>query len=156
MRFSPWKIGKYTRWASCWDQYSCVSAISEDCHLCTKISKRRTIMQATVLTLYASTDVKISLHHTYFSFLAMQNREGHCWNNGKEIYMRGKSCCCSMRDHVFYGSTGCQFFKRGVQSWKDFCLKIDIPKGNYWILRIGLMERCQKSGIILVIKWFKN
>ena len=32
MRFSPWKIGKYTRWASCWDQYSWVSAIPEDCH----------------------------------------------------------------------------------------------------------------------------
>ena len=48
MRFSPWKIGKYTRWASCWDQYSWVAAIPEDCHLCTEISKRRTIMQATV------------------------------------------------------------------------------------------------------------
>ena len=32
----------------------------------------------------------------------------------------------------------------GVQNWKDFCLKINIPKGNYWILRIGLMGRCQK------------
>ena len=50
MRFSPWKIGKYTRWASCWDQYSWVSAIPEDCHFCTEISKRRTIMQATVPT----------------------------------------------------------------------------------------------------------
>ena len=49
MRFSPWKIGKYTRWASCWDQYSWVAAIPEDCHLCTEISKRRTIMQATVI-----------------------------------------------------------------------------------------------------------
>ena len=49
MRFSPWKIGKYTRWASCWDQYSWVSAIPEDCHLCTEISKRWTIMQATAL-----------------------------------------------------------------------------------------------------------
>ena len=49
MRFSPWKIGKYTRWASCWDQYSWLAAIPEDCHLCTKISKRRSIMQATVV-----------------------------------------------------------------------------------------------------------
>ena len=49
MRFSPWKIGKYTRWASCWDQYSWVSAIPGNCHLCTEISKRRTIMQATVV-----------------------------------------------------------------------------------------------------------
>ena len=36
-------------WASCWDQYLWVSAIPEDCQLCTEISKRRTIMQATVL-----------------------------------------------------------------------------------------------------------
>ena len=27
------------------------------------------------------------------------------------------------------------------------CLKINIPKGNYW--RIGVMGRCQKLGIIL-------
>jgi hypothetical protein len=47
MRFSPWKIGKYTR---CWDQYLWVAAIPEDCHLCTEISKRRTIMQATVVS----------------------------------------------------------------------------------------------------------
>ena len=46
---SPIKIGKYTRWASCWDQYSLVSAIPEDCHLCTEISKQQTIIQATVL-----------------------------------------------------------------------------------------------------------
>ena len=42
------------------------------------------------------------------------------------------------------GSTGCRVFKQGVQNWKDFCLKISIPKGNYWILRIGVMGRCQK------------
>ena len=29
-------------------------------------------------------------------------------------------------------------------------------KGNYWILRIGVVASCQKLGIILVIKWFKN
>ena len=27
--------------------------------------------------------------------------------------------------------TGCRVFKRGLQNWKDFCLKIDRPKGNY-------------------------
>ena len=43
-----------------------------------------------------------------------------------------------------YGNTGCGVFKRGVQNWKYFCLKINIPKGNYWILRIGVMGRCQK------------
>ena len=28
------------------------------------------------------------------------------------------------------------------------CLKINIPKGNYWILRIGVVASCQKLGII--------
>ena len=32
---------------------------------------------------------------------------------------------------------------------KDFCIKINIPKGNYWIFRIGVMGRCQKLCIIL-------
>ena len=32
---------------------------------------------------------------------------------------------------VHYGNTGCRVFKRGIQNWKDFCLKINIPKGNY-------------------------
>ena len=33
-----------------------------------------------------------------------------------------------------------------------------LPKnqGNYWILRIDAVAGCQKVGIILVIKWFKN
>ena len=38
-----------------------------------------------------------------------------------------------------YGNTGCEVFKRGVQNWKDFCLRINILKGNYSILRIGLV-----------------
>ena len=46
-------------------------------------------------------------------------------------------------------NTGCQFFKRGIQNWKDFCLKINIPIGNDWILRIGKVASCQKLGIIL-------
>ena len=35
-----------------------------------------------------------------------------------------------------YGNTGCRVFKRGF--------KINIHKENYWILRIGIMGRCQK------------
>ena len=27
-----------------------------------------------------------------------------------------------------YGNKGCRVFKQGVQNWKDFCLKINIPK----------------------------
>ena len=30
-----------------------------------------------------------------------------------------------------YGNTGCQVFKRGVPNWKDFCLKVNMLKGNY-------------------------
>ena len=43
-----------------------------------------------------------------------------------------------------YGNTGCWVYKQGVQNWKDFCPKINIPKGNYWILRIGILGKCQK------------
>ena len=37
----------------------------------------------------------------------------------------------SKKVHTHYGNTGCRVFKRGIQNWKDFCLKINIPKGNY-------------------------
>ena len=33
--------------------------------------------------------------------------------------------------------------RRGVQNWKYFCLKINMPKGNYWILRIGVTSTYQ-------------
>ena len=29
-----------------------------------------------------------------------------------------------------YGNSGYRVFKRCIQNWKDFCLKIKIPKGN--------------------------
>ena len=32
---------------------------------------------------------------------------------------------------VHYGNTGCGLFKPGVQNKKDFCLRINILKGNY-------------------------
>ena len=50
---------------------------------------------------------------------------------------------------LHYGNTGCRVFKQGVQNWKDFCLKINIPKGNDRILRIGVVASCEKLGIIL-------
>ena len=40
---------------------------------------------------------------------------------------------------IDYGNTGCEVFKRGVQNSKGFCLRINILKGNYSILRIGLV-----------------
>ena len=27
--------------------------------------------------------------------------------------------------NIIYGNTGCRVFERGVQNWKDFCLKIN-------------------------------
>ena len=39
-------------WASCWDQYSWVSAIPGNCHLYTEISKWRTIIHTTVDRVY--------------------------------------------------------------------------------------------------------
>ena len=69
MRFSQWKIGKYTRWASCWDQYSGVSAITGNCHLWTEISKRRTIMQATVCTFIINRKKKSNLLTKFFNGL---------------------------------------------------------------------------------------
>ena len=43
-----------------------------------------------------------------------------------------------------YGNTGHRVFMQRVQNWKDVCLKINISKGNYWTLRIGVIGRCQK------------
>ena len=37
-----------------------------------------------------------------------------------------------------YGNTGCGVFQQGVQNEEGFCLRINILKGNYSILRIGL------------------
>ena len=33
--------------------------------------------------------------------------------------------------YLRYGVMGCQVFKREVQNWKYFCLKINIPRGTY-------------------------
>ena len=35
---------------------------------------------------------------------------------------------CVLLSEKYYGNTGCQVFKQGVQNWKDFPLKINIPK----------------------------
>ena len=38
----------------------------------------------------------------------------------------------------------CRVFKWGVQNWKYFYLKINIPKDDHWILRIGVTGSCQE------------
>ena len=49
---------------------------------------------------------------------------------------------------VHYGNTGCQIFKGGTKL-ERFCLRINIPKGNYWILGIGVVGSCRILDIIL-------
>ena len=70
----------------------------------------------------------------------------HDWPNSFKWPTDGlDTSCCRSSDsfdiNVQYCNTGCRVFNWGIQNWKDFCLKINI---NYWILRIGLMGRCQK------------
>ena len=52
-------------------------------------------------------------------------------------------CLYTICGTVRYGSTGCLVFKRGVQNWKGFCLRINMPKGNF-----GVVVSYQKLGII--------
>ena len=51
-----------------------------------------------------------------------------------ELFHSANTQGCRMRGllgSAGYGSTGCGVFKRGIQNKKDFCIKINIPKGNY-------------------------
>ena len=43
-----------------------------------------------------------------------------------------------------YGNTGCGVFKPGIQNWKSFYVRINIPHGNYGLLTFGLMTKKQK------------
>ena len=36
-----------------------------------------------------------------------------------------------------FGNVGCGIFKWWEQNWEDFCLRIHIPKENYWIHRFS-------------------
>ena len=59
-------------------------------------------------------------------------------------------------DVAIYGNTGCWVFKGGLQNYIGFWLKINILKGNYYIFWIDVVSSCQKLGIILEKKGFKN
>ena len=81
----------------------------------------------------------------YCQFLERHNREvllyntlfrrKTCWTNHLLLQL----CHLMAFDHLDgshvpgYGNTGCRVFKWGVQNWKDFCLKINIPKESYWM-----------------------
>ena len=53
--------------------------------------------------------------------------------------------------YLHYGNTGCRVFKWGVQNWKDFCLKINIP----WKEIIELWELVIWGGVKNWANWFK-
>ena len=55
-----------------------------------------------------------------------------------------------------YGNTGCWLFKLGVQNQKVFGLRINIPEGKYWILKIDVVASSQILGLLLVTKLLKN
>ena len=45
-----------------------------------------------------------------------------------------------------YGNRDCQVFKRGLQNWKDFCLKINMPEGNFEFWELvwwGGVKKCR-------------
>ena len=50
--------------------------------------------------------------------------------SGKKLYCANMILKSISMDED-YGNTGCRVFEQGVQNWKDFCLKINIPKENY-------------------------
>ena len=58
--------------------------------------------------------------------------------------------------HIGYGNIGWQVFKWRVQNWNRFLPENQHTQGNYWILTIGLMERCQELGTILENKVIKK
>ena len=60
------------------------------------------------------------------------------WKNNARNWNYKAMYIYSFDRDVEYGSTGCRGFKLGVQNLKDFCLKINISKENYWILTIGV------------------
>ena len=79
--------------------------------------------------------VLLALFSTIFcqSHLTQQD-----WNLASTINFR------ELAEYYQNGNTSYRVFKRRIQSWKYFCLRINIPKGNCWILKIGLMGKCEK------------
>ena len=60
------------------------------------------------------------------------------WNNDVRDNNSSKTVTyvlCHILHNYFkvirYDITGCGVFKAGIQNWKGFCIKINLPKGNY-------------------------
>ena len=74
-------------------------------------------------------------HRIFFSLL-VQNLDQSQYRNSSNLTF--------IWIPMYYGNTGCQVFMREVRNCKDFCLKINIPKGDYWILKIGVWGTVKK------------
>ena len=100
-----------------------------------------------LMSLYSAKEWKVAAMCTQ---LFCQSQTTSC--KAKLLHITLGSTVCFLPIYTFiqssistqYGNTGCGVFKRGVQNKKDFCIRINIFKGNYGILSIGLMASCQK------------
>ena len=90
--------------------------------LCNVCSKR--LISIKCLAIVAATVSVYSTQDTYKTLISLQNMD----TGTKE---RNSLGLLTISLYVQYGSTGCGVFKRGIQNQKDFCKKINIPKGNY-------------------------
>ena len=52
------------------------------------------------------------------------------WAFGKYVVL-SQICISYESGGVDYSNTGCGVFKWGIQNYKEFCLRINIRKGNY-------------------------
>ena len=101
--------------------------------------KKNTHHIHTWLFLYAFLEYAVSTRKVETMWIDTENT-GSNW-----FYIHGAKRVSTFWN-VDYGNTG-------YQNWKEFCLKINIPKGNEWILRIAVVASCPKLGIIFK-NWF--
>ena len=75
----------------------------------------------------------VILVHTYIKLMTLEMK--YFWH----INQRSWHFFCWFYDDLEYGITGYGVSRPGIQNKKGSCIKVNLPKGNYWILRIGLM-----------------
>ena len=76
-------------------------------------------------------------HHQMTVSASHYHKDSQKCKRGKISCLFDLVFCSLMASH--YGNRGCGVFKGGVQNQKGFCIRINMPKGNYWILKIGLV-----------------
>ena len=116
-------------------------------------------------TIYSNHDYFYSMQLIFY-YIRRKKNEFQCssigvgnWSLIKNIFLVFSSSSSiffqkiSSNRRTHYGNTGYGVSKSGYTQLESFLPKNEIPNGNYWILRIGVVASCQKLGIILVIKW---